>query len=112
MDSTGDVNSSIKSEETAKDNVSSTKEEEKSPEGHQSIKDVKEPCLEDEEKMEDSPVLGLMTGNKKTKSETEETQGDGNKEVPSESTIKKAIRKRAAYIKANIEYASSQLNCH
>lgn len=103
MDATGGVNASKNSAESAEENVSSTKEEEKLPEGCQSTKDVKEPCPENYEKMEDSPVLGLMTGNKKTKFETEEAQGDGNKEVPSESTIKKAIRKRSAYIKANIE---------
>ncbi|KAH9691108.1 CHZ domain-containing protein [Citrus sinensis] len=103
MDGAGGVSASKDSAESAKENVSSTKEEEKSPEGYQSAKDVKEPCPENYEKMEDSPVLGLMTGNKKTKFETEEAQGDGNKEDPSESAIKKAIRKRAAYIKTNIE---------
>lgn len=103
MDTTGGVNVSKNSAESAEENVSSTKEEEKLPEECQSTKDVKEPCPENYEKMEDSPVLGLMTGNKKTKFETEEAQGDGNKEVPSESNIKKAIRKRSAYIKANIE---------
>ncbi|KAH9691107.1 CHZ domain-containing protein [Citrus sinensis] len=109
MDGAGGVSASKDSAESAKENVSSTKEEEKSPEGYQSAKDVKEPCPENYEKMEDSPVLGLMTGNKKTKFETEEAQGDGNKEDPSESAIKKAIRKRAAYIKTNIEYATSSV---
>lgn len=109
MDGAGGVSASKDSAESAKENVSSTKEEEKSPEGYQSAKDVKEPCPENYEKMEDSPVLGLMTGNKKTKFETEEAQGDGNKEGPSESAIKKAIRKRAAYIKTNIEYATSSV---
>ncbi|KAH9756946.1 CHZ domain-containing protein [Citrus sinensis] len=82
MDGAGGVSASKDSAESAKENVSSTKEEEKSPEGYQSAKDVKEPCPENYEKMEDSPVLGLMTGNKKTKFETEEAQGDGNKEDP------------------------------
>lgn len=109
MDTTGGVNVSKNSAESAEENVSSTKEEKKLPEECQSTKDVKEPCPENYEKMEDSPVLGLMTGNKKTKFETEEAQGDGNKEVPSESNIKKAIRKRSAYIKANIEYATSSI---
>lgn len=55
--------------------------------------------------MEDSPVMGLLTGKKPPKSETKETVDDGNKEVPSESSIKKALLKRASYIKANSEYA-------
>ncbi|KAJ0024814.1 hypothetical protein Pint_08200 [Pistacia integerrima] len=106
----GDNNASNTSGETAKPNVCSTKggEGEKSPESRQSTKDVKEPCSEDAEKMEDSPVLGLLTGNKTPKSEAEETQGH-DKEPPSESAIKIAIRKRAAYIKANSEYATSSL---
>lgn len=66
---------------------------------------MKEPCSEDEEKMEDSPVMGLLTGQKTTKSKTRETQANENEEVPSESSIKKAIRKRASYVKANSEYA-------
>ncbi|KAJ4700658.1 DNA ligase 1-like isoform X1 [Melia azedarach] len=99
----GDENASKNCEETSKESVSSTKKEEKSPEVCQSEKEVKESCPEGAEKMEDSPVLGLMTGQKTTKSKAEETQSDGNKEVPSESTIKKAIRKRATYVKANSE---------
>ncbi|KAJ7959124.1 DNA ligase 1-like isoform X1 [Quillaja saponaria] len=72
-----------------------------SPEGHQSKNDIKGSCTEDEEKMEDSPVLGLLNGTKPVKTETEEAKGNGNNKVPSESTIKKAISKRASYIKAN-----------
>ncbi|KAJ7965583.1 DNA ligase 1-like isoform X1 [Quillaja saponaria] len=64
--------------------------------------DAKEPCIQDEDKMEDSPVLGQLNGTKLVKLETEEAEGNGNK-VPSESTIKKAISKRASYIKANSE---------
>lgn len=105
----GDENASKNCEETSKESVSSTKKEEKSPEVCQSEKEVKESCPEGAEKMEDSPVLGLMTGQKTTKSKAEETQSDGNKEVPSESTIKKAIRKRATYVKANSEYATSSI---
>ncbi|KAH9756949.1 CHZ domain-containing protein [Citrus sinensis] len=89
MDGAGGVSASKDSAESAKENVSSTKEEEKSPEGYQSAKDVKEPCPENYEKMEDSPVLGLMTGNKKTKFETEEAQGDGNKEDPKDLKLDK-----------------------
>lgn len=66
--------------------------------------DVKVPTPEDEEKMEDSPVMGLLTGNKKTKVQAKETQGVEKKEVPTLSTIKEAIKKRASYLKANSEY--------
>lgn len=69
--------------------------------GFQSKKDVLEPNSEDEEKMEDSPVMGLLTGHK-PKRKSEDPQGIENK-VPSESTIKEAIRKRASYFRDNSE---------
>ncbi|CAI0395454.1 unnamed protein product [Linum tenue] len=56
----------------------------------------------EEEKMEDSPVMGLLTGHKKSKTESIRTK-DIEKKVPSESIIKKAILKRASYIGANSE---------
>ncbi|KAI9201379.1 hypothetical protein LWI28_022499 [Acer negundo] len=102
LDGADDDNASKSTGETAEQNVSTT-EGAKTPEGHQSTKDVKEPCSEDAEKPEDSPVLGLLTGHETTKSENEESEGDLSKELPSESIIKKAIRKRAAYVKANSE---------
>lgn len=52
--------------------------------------------------MEDSPVMGLLTGHK-PKRKSEDPQGIENK-VPSESTIKEAIRKRASYFRDNSEY--------
>ncbi|XP_030934642.1 troponin T, skeletal muscle isoform X1 [Quercus lobata] len=64
-------------------------------------KDVKD--SEDEEKMGDSPVMGLLTEHKTAKSESEKTNDSKNKEVLSKIMIKKAIRKRAAYVKANSE---------
>ncbi|KAG2709040.1 hypothetical protein I3760_05G220500 [Carya illinoinensis] len=66
-----------------------------SSEGLHSKKDVKD--------SEDSPVMGLLTGHKTTKVEHGEAKGSKNKEFPSESTIKKAIRKRSSYVKANSE---------
>jgi hypothetical protein len=105
LDGADDDNASKNTGETAEQNVS-TPEGAKTPEGHQSTKDVKESCSEDVEKPEDSPVLGLLTGHETTKSENEESEGDLSKEFPSESIIKKAIRKRAAYVKANSEYAT------
>jgi hypothetical protein len=56
---------------------------------------------------EDSPVMGLLTGHKTTKPGTKENEVSGNNEAPSESTIKKAIRKRASYVKANSEYVTT-----
>ncbi|RVX22611.1 hypothetical protein CK203_012547 [Vitis vinifera] len=94
INAAADDNPSKKSGETRGKNVCSTKgEAAEPPETVKSKKEVKEPSSGDEEKIEGSPVLGLMTGQKIAKSETEETQGKENKEVPSESTIKKAIRK-------------------
>lgn len=72
-----------------------TREVAESAEGLQSKKDEKDSG--------DSPVMGLLTGHRTTKAESEETKARGSKEVPSESTIKKAIRKRAPYIQAKSE---------
>jgi hypothetical protein len=65
---------------------------------------------EDKEKMEDSPVLGLLKEQKDVKQETKKEEGNGKKIVPSENLIKKAIRKRSSYLKANAEYASDSSN--
>ncbi|KAL2339798.1 hypothetical protein Fmac_007738 [Flemingia macrophylla] len=68
------------------------------------LKDVKDSCPEDEEKMEDSPVLGLLKEQKRVKRETKGgDKGNGNKVVLNEALIKKAVRKRSPYIKANAE---------
>ena len=67
-------------------------------------KDVKEASSEDEEKMEDSPVMGLLTEHKKTKVQTKKSQVVEKKKIPTESTIKEAVKKRASYLKANSEY--------
>lgn len=56
--------------------------------------------------MEDSPVLGLLKEQKGVKLGTKEAEGNGRKIVPSEALIKKAVRKRSSYIKANAEYAA------
>ncbi|KAF7816869.1 nucleolin isoform X2 [Senna tora] len=68
-----------------------------------SKKEIKNRCPDDEEKMEDSPVLGLLNEQKATKLETKESEGNGKKAIPSEIIIKKAIRKRASYVKENSE---------
>ncbi|XP_057993909.1 uncharacterized protein LOC110643824 isoform X2 [Hevea brasiliensis] len=99
-----DGNASKDSGETVEKHARSTKRKAtESPEGYESKNDIKEPYSEDEEKIEDSPVMGLLTGKKTPKSEAEETLVDKNKEVPSESSIKKALLKRASYVKDNSE---------
>lgn len=91
-----DGNDNEGSSEMVEKNVSTTTEGTESPKGRQPKKEIKEPCSEDE-KLEESPVLGLLSENKTVKNDNKE-----NKEV-SESKIKKAIRNRAAYVKANSE---------
>ncbi|KAK3014237.1 hypothetical protein RJ639_008080 [Escallonia herrerae] len=97
-------NASKSSGETVEKNDFSAKEEViESPEEYQAKKDLKEAGEEDKEKMDDSPVMGLLIGNKSRKSGVVETDGMGKHEIPSESTIKNAIWKRAAYFRANSE---------
>ena len=75
-----------------------------SPEKEQMKKDVKEASSEDEEKMEDSPVMGLLTEHKKTKVQTKKSHVVEKKKIPTESTIKEAVKKRASYLKTNSKY--------
>ncbi|KAK8580251.1 hypothetical protein V6N13_143368 [Hibiscus sabdariffa] len=94
LDDGNDDEGSKNSGETVEKNVSTITEGTESPKGRQPKKDINEPCSEDD-KLEESPVLGLLSGQKTMKTENKE-----NKEV-SESTIKKAIRNRASYVEAN-----------
>ncbi|KAM7514869.1 hypothetical protein LguiA_004452 [Lonicera macranthoides] len=95
-----DENASKNSGETLEENAGSTKgNDEGSPKKQDQKK--KEPSSEEEEKMEDSPVMGLLTPNKSIKSEKIESHTSENNEIPSESNIKKAMWKRAAYFRAN-----------
>ncbi|CAN1175377.1 hypothetical protein LINPERHAP2_LOCUS31913 [Linum perenne] len=82
---------------------SSIKEEaSETPEGDESKPDPKDLNSEEDEKMEDSPVMGLLTGQKKSKTEVNKTK-DNEKKVPTENIIKKAIWKRASYIREKSE---------
>ncbi|XP_050213229.1 uncharacterized protein LOC126664739 isoform X2 [Mercurialis annua] len=108
LDGSGENNASKDSGETDEKIASPFKREtgeSDSPEGNESANDVKETCSENEEKMEDSPVMGLLTAKKKPKSQNEETPAvdEDNKKVPTEATVKKALWKKASYIKANSE---------
>ncbi|KAG5250879.1 DNA ligase [Salix suchowensis] len=96
-------NASKDSGDTVEKHVDSPKEVTESPERLELKNNRKEPCSEDEDKMEDSPVMGLLSGQKKTKSKAKDTQANKVKEVPSEGSIKKAMMRRATYIKANSE---------
>eukprot|EP00258_Populus_trichocarpa_P033922 XP_024449941.1 eukaryotic translation initiation factor 5B [Populus trichocarpa] len=96
-------NASKDSGDTVEKHVDSPKEVTESPERRDLKNNIKEPCSEDEEKMEDSPVMGLLSGQKTTKSKAKDTQANEVKEVPSEGSIKKAMMRRASYIKANSE---------
>jgi len=68
---------------------------------HTTKKDGKEDMTGDDEKTKDSPVMGLLTEENTSKSVAEQTK-DEDKEVL-QSDIKKALRKRSSYIKANSE---------
>ncbi|GLT47095.1 hypothetical protein SLA2020_208140 [Shorea laevis] len=95
-----DENASKNSGETIDTNVSTTSEVAELPKGRQSKKEVKEPHSEDEQKMEDSPVMGLLSRHKTASTEINKAEHEETKEV-SEGEIKKAIRKRASYVVAN-----------
>ncbi|KAL6984380.1 hypothetical protein U1Q18_017758 [Sarracenia purpurea var. burkii] len=102
LDGGDDENGSKSSAETAEKNVATCKGEVADSSGkEQARKDAKVASSEDDEKMEDSPVMGLLTGQKKTKVQKKGTQGVQKKEVPTENTIKEALKKRASYLKAN-----------
>lgn len=84
----------------------SIQDKDESTEEIHSKKSVKKRHTDNEDKMEDSPILGLLNEDKSVKRETEEAEGNGKNAIPSEAIIKKAIRKRSSYVKANSEYAS------
>ncbi|CAO2834496.1 unnamed protein product [Amaranthus hypochondriacus] len=76
-----------------------------SPTKEQSVDDkneAEEPSSGGTETMEDSPVMGLMTGQKKEKTNNG-AQDSESKHIPSETTIKKAIWTRASYLIENSE---------
>ncbi|XP_024018116.1 uncharacterized protein DDB_G0283697 [Morus notabilis] len=52
---------------------------------------------------QNSPVLGLLTGQKTTKVETEGSKGVNEKNAPTKGTIEAAVTKRAQYLKDKSE---------
>lgn len=103
LDPDGDDNVTKNSVEVMEENGGSTGEEATVSPDVQSKGDDKEHTSENEDKTDGSPVLGLLTGHEATEVETEGAQGNDQKEALSETVIKKAIRKRAAYFQANSE---------
>uniref|UniRef100_A0A1J3HL66 DEK-C domain-containing protein n=1 Tax=Noccaea caerulescens TaxID=107243 RepID=A0A1J3HL66_NOCCA len=87
------------SQETEKKDDATTpvKEAAKLSQEHKAEKDAKEETTGDDEKRKDSPVMGLLTEENTSKSVAEES-----KQVL-QSEIKKALRKKSSYIKANSE---------
>lgn len=67
-------------------------------------KETVESVSENEDKMEDSPVMGLLTAQKVTKADTKGTERNENRAEITEGIILKAIKKRATYFRANAEY--------
>ncbi|KAK6938419.1 Histone chaperone domain CHZ, partial [Dillenia turbinata] len=101
LESSDDDNVSKNSCETEERTVCSARgEAAESSDGLQLEKDVKEPKSEDE-KMEDSPVFGLLTGNKASKPKVEAHQGIEDKGMPDENMIQKALMKRVSYLRVN-----------
>ncbi|KAK6137833.1 hypothetical protein DH2020_028421 [Rehmannia glutinosa] len=93
MEDADDSKSRTSTENVDKD-VNSSKEATMSPKQHETKNDSKKPSTGDEEIMEDSPIMGVLT----PKSEVG-TQGSSL----SESSIKKAIWERADHFQANSE---------
>lgn len=96
MNASGNENASKNHGETVDTEVTTTSEVAEPAKGYQSKKEVQQPHSEDGEKMEDSPVMGLLTAT----TEINKTEHEETKEI-SQSEIKKAIRKRASYVVAN-----------
>ncbi|CAN0892572.1 hypothetical protein LINGRAHAP2_LOCUS17618 [Linum grandiflorum] len=101
----GAVDSNAQKDSTITGSVASCSikdEASEAPEGDESKPGPKDVNSEEDEKMEDSPVMGLLTGQKKSKTDANNTK-DNEKKGPTENVIKKAIWKRASYIGANSE---------
>ncbi|KAI3685549.1 hypothetical protein L6452_34797 [Arctium lappa] len=60
-------------------------------------------CPEDEGKIDDSPVMGLLSGNESAKSGISETQANAKDNIPTVDMIKEALWKKATYFKSKSE---------
>ncbi|XP_010436441.1 PREDICTED: DNA ligase 1 isoform X3 [Camelina sativa] len=97
-----DETSENSQETEKKDDVAPVKEAATLSEEHKVKKDVKADMTGDDDKTDDSPVMGLLTDDNTSKSVAEQTKDEESKEVL-QSDIKKALRKRSSYINANSE---------
>ena len=77
------------SDTEAEDNVSKQIKSEKVKKEEEVEVEEQKVTVDDEDKVEDSPVMGLLSGNKSAKSEKPKTQD----KIPTEDMIKKAIWK-------------------
>ncbi|XP_017237172.1 uncharacterized protein LOC108210416 [Daucus carota subsp. sativus] len=91
------------SEKTVDKNVCTDGDVAVSSDNNLADKDVKEPNTKEEGKMEESPIMGLLTESKSPETRVEEIEDTKKNEYPSEITVKEAMSKRAAYFKANSE---------
>lgn len=101
MDGADDCISKTATETVDKDILLSKEEAKILPKQHEIKSDPKKASTGDEEMMEDSPIMGVLT----PKSEVG-TQGS----ALSESRVEKAIWERAGHFQANSEYVLNFLN--
>ncbi|KAL8132795.1 hypothetical protein AgCh_008321 [Apium graveolens] len=99
----GDDDDITKDSEKVDENVSTAGDVAASSENNLADRDVKESNTKEEGKMEESPVMGLLTESESPENTVVETEDTPKNETPSEVTVKEAMRKRAAYFKANSE---------
>lgn len=104
FESIDEANDSKNSREDSQQTVHSVKEGTNPCEELQPQKEVSSPQSGDEENMEES--RGAVK-KEVSEHEAEETEGSVSKSVPNKDTIKKAIKKRASYFKANSAYVTS-----
>ncbi|KAJ9560338.1 hypothetical protein OSB04_005498 [Centaurea solstitialis] len=103
------------SEAEAAENVSKGSEEIKLAPAKEEDEKLKEQKVtdirpEDEGKIEDSPVMGLLSGNESAKSGVSETQANAQDKIPTVDMIKDALWKRATYFKSKSEYVLNSQN--
>ncbi|KAK1404123.1 CHZ domain-containing protein [Heracleum sosnowskyi] len=91
------------SEKTVEKSVSTAGDVGAESESNLADKDVKESNTKEEGKMEESPVMGLLTVSESPETRVVDTEDTPKDESPSEITVKEAMSKRAAYFKANSE---------
>lgn len=100
FESLDDENVAKNSSENSQQTIHLEKDDTNASEELKPQKEVNGPGSGDEEKIKGSPV---SVEKAKTERGNEETQGSVTESAPNKETIKKAIRKRASYFRANSE---------